>query len=83
MRTHNKDILKNCEIWVGVGGEFNIERNHFDSHIPGFKEAFSSHYSTPLSCCGMIYKLYGRDVIEALLDINILPHDLEVLYEIV
>lgn len=31
----------------------------------------------------MIYKLYGRDIIEALLDINILPHDLEVLYEIV
>lgn len=31
----------------------------------------------------MVYKLYGRDIIEALLDINILPHDLEVLYEIV
>lgn len=42
IRTRNADILKECDIVVDVGAEFDHEKKLYDHHQRGFNETLSS-----------------------------------------
>lgn len=42
IRTRNLDKLKECDIVVDVGGEFNHEKKLYDHHQREFNETLSS-----------------------------------------
>lgn len=63
VRTRNPDELAKCHIVVDVGAEYDAERLRFDHHQKTFDGVLEG-YSTKLSSAGLIYKHYGRSIIE-------------------
>jgi uncharacterized UPF0160 family protein len=66
-RTRNDNIINNCEYVVDVGRIYNPDNNRFDHHQKGCYEVYSKNYDTPMSSVGMVYKKFGKDIIETLL----------------
>lgn len=73
MRSRDDNILKECDIVVDVGGQFDKERNLFDHHQKSFEHTFSSlrpeytNYNVRLSSAGLIYTYFGEEVIQEIL----------------
>ncbi|EDR23746.1 hypothetical protein, conserved [Entamoeba dispar SAW760] len=61
-RTRDSSILKECDVVVDVGKEFNVEHHLFDHHQQGFNERWEGS-PTLFSSAGLIYKYYGREII--------------------
>ncbi|KAI9505811.1 hypothetical protein GGI25_001219 [Coemansia spiralis] len=67
VRSRDPVTLETCDIVVDVGGVYDHVAKRYDHHQRGFDEQFSNNYKTKLSSAGLIYKHYGKDVIEAIL----------------
>lgn len=74
VRTRDNDVLKDCDIVVDVGSEFNPEKLRFDHHQKTFRETFGSlrpefaakFSKVRLSSAGLIYTYFGEEVIRRL-----------------
>lgn len=64
VRTRDQEILKTLDIIVDVGDIFDIEKNRFDHHQKGFTETFSTRFSTKLSSAGLIWKYFGKEILQ-------------------
>lgn len=64
LRTRDNELLKNCDIVVDVGGEYNPETHRFDHHQKTFNGTLEN-YNTKLSSAGLVYKHFGREIIQA------------------
>nr|CCC95830.1 unnamed protein product [Trypanosoma congolense IL3000] len=67
LRTRDASLLEKCNIVVDVGGEYNAETLRFDHHQPSFQTTMTtskSVYRTRLSSAGLVYKHYGREIIQ-------------------
>lgn len=91
MRSRDEKILKECDIVVDVGGQFDKDKNLFDHHQKSFEHTFSSlrpefpNYNVRLSSAGLIYTYFGEEVIEGILKsncgLNVQSHLLHKIYE--
>jgi hypothetical protein len=66
LRTRDSDVLARCHTVVDVGGVFNCEKRRFDHHQRGFEEFFPERTLSKLSSAGLVYKYYGKEVIQVL-----------------
>jgi len=70
VRSRNPEFLKQCNIVVDVGGEYDPEKLRFDHHQPSFTGTLTTTenaYRTKLSSAGLVYKHYGMEIVKALL----------------
>lgn len=81
VRTRNMDILNKCDIVVDVGGEYDLEKKRFDHHQKGFAETFDESHKTKLSSAGLIYKHFGRSIIESVLGRSLSEEDMNYVYQ--
>lgn len=63
VRTRNDTLLGNCDILVDVGKVYDPENGKFDHHQRNCNETFDEYSQVPLSSAGMIYKHFGKRVI--------------------
>jgi len=52
---------------VDVGSEYDASRHRYDHHQRGFTVTLNSQSRIKLSSAGLIYKHFGREIIEAIL----------------
>lgn len=71
VRTRDDEHLRQCNIVVDVGAQYDPETLRFDHHQNGFQETMATYkktYSTKLSSAGLIYRHYGKLIIKEYLD---------------
>ena len=64
LRTRNQSLLDKCAIVVDVGAKYDAEMHRFDHHQRGFETKFDEGRKTKLSSAGLVYKHYGKELIE-------------------
>jgi uncharacterized UPF0160 family protein len=75
LRSRDEQILANCDILVDVGGKYKPNSGKFDHHQAGCNATFD--YSLiPLSSAGMVYKKYGKELIQKYMQ-NLKPKSLK------
>eukprot|EP00735_Rhodelphis_limneticus_P012324 TRINITY_DN5556_c0_g1::TRINITY_DN5556_c0_g1_i1::g.9416::m.9416 TRINITY_DN5556_c0_g1::TRINITY_DN5556_c0_g1_i1::g.9416 ORF type:complete len:355 (+),score=77.93,sp/Q55G91/U160_DICDI/49.84/1e-111,UPF0160/PF03690.8/8.7e-131 TRINITY_DN5556_c0_g1_i1:57-1067(+) len=80
VRTRDPEVLKTMDVVVDVGGVYEPENMRFDHHQREFTTTFSDKHPIKLSSAGLIYKHFGRDVIQALAGNPLQADELEVVY---
>lgn len=73
VRSRDPEVLNKLDILVDVGSEYDPSRNRFDHHQRGFTETFSPNHTIKLSSAGLIYKHFGKQVIQNKLELA--PND--------
>lgn len=67
VRTRDSAVLSQCSIVVDVGDVYDPSRLRFDHHQASFQDTLGGAFtSIRLSSAGLIYKHFGREVIEKL-----------------
>jgi len=67
-RTRNPDILKEMDIVVDVGAEYDPTRHRYDHHQKEFTTTLDAeHTTTKLSSAGLVYKHFGKEVLQEIL----------------
>ncbi|KAM9910230.1 hypothetical protein OXX69_004681 [Metschnikowia pulcherrima] len=80
VRSRNPTEWDASDIVVDVGGKYDGGHKWFDHHQREFNEYFSPQYQTKLSSAGLIYKHFGKDIIQEVLKLQ--KHsDVDMLYE--
>ncbi|KAG7384601.1 hypothetical protein PHYBOEH_009406 [Phytophthora boehmeriae] len=66
LRTRDESKLSQCEAVVDVGGLYEPETLRFDHHQRSFTGTFDENRTTKLSSAGLVYKHFGREIIQVL-----------------
>lgn len=76
VRTRNPVVLESCDVVVDVGGQYDPVRNRYDHHQRGFCETLRSgrHCRVKLSSAGLVYRHFGRRLVEGALEHARVPH---------
>ncbi|KXZ50644.1 hypothetical protein GPECTOR_15g328 [Gonium pectorale] len=81
VRTRDPEVLKELDIVIDVGGEYDAERLRFDHHQRSFETKFGHGFETTrLSSAGLVYKHFGREILAGLLGWPLDHPDLETVY---
>jgi len=64
VRSRDMKVLEKLDILVDVGGVYDHCKKRYDHHQRDYDERFDGR-TTKLSACGLIYRHYGKDVIQA------------------
>jgi uncharacterized UPF0160 family protein len=67
-RTRNEEILASLDCIVDVGAKYDADLLRFDHHQADFDCTFSDAFKTKLSSAGLVYKHFGKELIEILGD---------------
>jgi len=71
VRSRDPAVLGDLDCVLDVGGEYDPERLRFDHHQRGFSETFGHGFDrVPLSSAGLVYKHFGREIIERKLELS-------------
>ncbi|TYZ67117.1 hypothetical protein PybrP1_005374 [[Pythium] brassicae (nom. inval.)] len=82
LRTRDAAKLMLCEAVVDVGGEYDHAARRYDHHQKSFDGVFGGDRTTKLSSAGLVYKHYGREIIQVLAGATQLDEDtLELLHK--
>lgn len=71
VRSRDLEVLDKLDIVIDVGGVYDHSKLRYDHHQRGFDEAFDAGKEgttgrcTKLSASGLVYRHYGKDVIQA------------------
>ncbi|ORC85934.1 metal binding protein [Trypanosoma theileri] len=68
LRTRDASKLEKCHVVVDVGGVYEPEKMRFDHHQPSFQGTMTTPkatYHTRLSSAGLVYKHFGREIIQS------------------
>jgi len=72
VRSRDPKVLETCDIVIDVGGVYDHEKKHYDHHQRGYDERFDTGKEgstdgrcTKLSASGLVYRHYGKKVIQA------------------
>jgi uncharacterized UPF0160 family protein len=68
IRSRNKDLMENSDILVDVGEIYSPETGRYDHHQTSCDEIFKFGCVIPLSSIGMVWKHYGKKILELYLD---------------
>lgn len=79
VRSRDPEVLKECDIVIDVGGVYDHKALLYDHHQRGFFETFdgepgkatkpeeaTGRWKTKLSASGLVYKHYGKEIVEQL-----------------
>ncbi|XP_071647583.1 MYG1 exonuclease-like [Temnothorax longispinosus] len=73
-KSQDRSVLDNCDIVVGVGGEYDPSRHRYDHHAREFQESVSTivkksgcNWTNKLSSAGLIYCHFGHDILKRIL----------------
>lgn len=70
LRTRDPAQIDQCAIVVDVGAVYDPSRNRYDHHQSSFQETMTTDsrtYKTRLSSAGLVYKHFGKEIIESFL----------------
>jgi len=70
LRSRNSSYFNTSNILIDVGGVYNPEKLQFDHHQLTFSEKWDSTCPTFLSAAGLIWKHFGKEIIEMYLSSN-------------
>lgn len=79
IRSRNPEDWEKLDIVVDVGGKYDGGVKWFDHHQRDFNENFGHKFVTKLSSAGLIYKHFGREIIQEVLALK-KESDVEMLY---
>lgn len=69
VRSRKPEDWEEADIVVDVGGTYDGKK-WFDHHQREFSETFSDKFATKLSSAGLIYKHFGKEIIQEVLKLN-------------
>lgn len=64
VRSRDSEVLNKLDIVIDVGGVYDHNTARYDHHQKGFNETFNEKSDIKLSASGLVYKHYGKEVIE-------------------
>lgn len=64
VRTRDNARLDKCDVVVDVGGVYDHSKKRYDHHQKEFNDNLDEKHSIRLSSAGLIYKHYGKEVLE-------------------
>jgi MYG1 exonuclease len=70
LRSRDTEKFKTSDILIDVGLEYNHEEKRYDHHQSSFKEIWSEEFGVPLSSVGLIWRHYGKEIVEIYLNVN-------------
>ncbi|EQC31396.1 hypothetical protein SDRG_10997 [Saprolegnia diclina VS20] len=79
LRTRDMAKLAGCDAVVDVGGEYNPDAIRFDHHQKTFTGTMDGE-PTKLSSAGLVYKHFGRDIIQTICDGTLSDKVLDIMY---
>lgn len=65
VRSRDPSVLAQCHCVVDVGAVYDAETHRYDHHQREFTGTLDG-YSTKLSSAGLVYKHFGKDIINAI-----------------
>lgn len=87
VRTRNPEKLAEADIVVDVGGELDLEKLRLDHHQRGFNQTIKDYHpnikttnpdkAVRLSSSGLVYAIFGKDLITELLELGTSYNDLK------
>ncbi|CAD7700207.1 unnamed protein product [Ostreobium quekettii] len=80
VRTRDPAVLKDLDVVVDVGGEYDAGLGRFDHHQREFADNFGHGYTTKLSSAGLVYRHFGKEVIGKILGPAVSSDDIDTLY---
>lgn len=81
VRSRNPEVLNGCDIVVDVGAVYDPSKHRYDHHQRGFTETLSPKHVTKLSSAGLIYKHFGKEVIQEVAKNTLSPEDNEMVFQ--
>lgn len=63
VRSRNEQILNRCDLLCDVGAVYDPAKHRYDHHQNTFKDNLNEKYETKLSSSGLVYKHFGREII--------------------
>ena len=75
LRTRNPDKFLETDLLLDVGSEYDHERLRYDHHQPNFSEKWKENSPTNLSAAGLIWRHYGKEIVEMYLSNNAEQYD--------
>lgn len=79
IRSRNPTDWESSDLVIDVGGKYDGGSKWFDHHQREFNETFNSNFQTKLSSAGLIYKHFGKEIIQHVLKLSN-NEDIELLY---
>ncbi|KAI3643450.1 hypothetical protein MP228_013005 [Amoeboaphelidium protococcarum] len=74
VRSRDPSVLDRCDILVDVGGVYDPAKHRYDHHQREFNEFMSiggtDYKVTKLSSAGLIYRHFGKEVLQSIMDDN-------------
>eukprot|EP01015_Nassula_variabilis_P016475 TRINITY_DN2529_c0_g1_i19.p1 TRINITY_DN2529_c0_g1~~TRINITY_DN2529_c0_g1_i19.p1 ORF type:complete len:351 (-),score=57.88 TRINITY_DN2529_c0_g1_i19:53-1105(-) len=89
VRTRDQNILDKLDAVIDVGRIYDASIHRYDHHQGEFNDFFSQNHNIRLSSAGLVFKHFGREVVERIakdflvsekLDIQLSPEDYDQLY---
>ncbi|KAI5955656.1 hypothetical protein KGF54_001158 [Candida jiufengensis] len=80
IRSRNTEDWEKSDIVVDVSGKYDGKK-YFDHHQREFNTTFNDKYSTKLSSAGLIYKHFGKDIIQEVLNLSSGDKNVDLLYD--
>ena len=75
LRTRNPDKFLETDLLLDVGSEYDHERLRYDHHQPNFSEKWKENSPTNLCAAGLIWRHYGKEIVEMYLSNNAEQYD--------
>ena len=75
LRTRNPNKFLETDLLLDVGSEYDHEKLRYDHHQPNFSEKWSHNSPTNLSAAGLIWRHYGKEIVEMYLSNNVEQYD--------
>lgn len=68
IRSRDTSLMDDADILVDVGNVYDHETGRYDHHQVSFTDTFSDTCKIPLSSIGIIWKHYGKEILEMYID---------------
>lgn len=70
VRSRNPETFEDADVLLDVGCIYDPSTMRFDHHQKSWEESFSESYDIPMSSVGMIWKHYGKEILEKFIENN-------------
>ena len=80
IRSRKQEDFDKADYIFDVGKVYDPKNNKFDHHQEGCNETFTDNHSILLSSAGMVYKKYGKQMIETIINKDIPEDVLDVIH---
>ncbi|EMS13119.1 hypothetical protein KM1_083080 [Entamoeba histolytica HM-3:IMSS] len=61
---HSKEEMKECDIVLGYGGQYDPSLNLFDYHQKGFNQKYPGS-TYPMTCSSMVFLKFGKEIVRS------------------